>query len=313
MKKFWFIIVSVIVVALGAGQAFTDPDRPPRAERRPMDEVFALAGQGYRLGVILSEIGPHQRNDLKVDSGVVVEEVFSNSPAEKAGLKDGDIIVSIDGKNVESERDIRKMLRDLDAPKEMTLDVLRDGKSLKIQVTPEKRDLRMLARMGGNYIGIELQELDADLSKYFQTEPDAGMLVARVEPDSPAEKGGLKSGDVITEINGAKVTSQKDLRKALNDIKEGESASLTILRHGKSQKISVKPEQRSFHIPRMENLRELRDLDELGDLPEIRNLPELRDLPNRPEFRESMQELKREMEKLKEEVEELKKELREKD
>jgi S1-C subfamily serine protease len=232
---------------------------------------------------------------LKADSGVVIEDVLPDSAAEKAGLKDGDVIVSIDGNKVESERDIRRTLRDLENPKPLAIGILRDGKPLNISVTPEKREMSMFAHLGGNYIGVDLQELDADLAKYFQTEPGSGVLVARVEPNSPADKGGLKSGDVITQLNGKQVTTDEDLRAILNDAKEGENVSLTVLRHGKVQNVTVKPEKRSFDFPKLQELRELREL------------------PERPEFRQSMQELRREMEKLKDEMKQLKKELRESD
>ena len=306
MKKISLILAGIVVV-LGAAWAYTNPDPPSRPERRAMERAFALVGDGYRLGVVLSEINPHLRDDLKVDAGVLVDQVLSDSPAEKAGLKDGDIIVKMDGQKVESERDIRKMLKDLENTKPISLDVVRDGKTLKLTVTPEKRQQTILGNFGGNYIGVDLQEMDSDLARYFQASPDSGILVARVEPDSPAEEGGLKSGDVITELNGQKIKSQKDLRKGLDNVKEGESASLTILRQGKSQKMTVQPENRQFHMPNLESLGELRELRNLDGLRELRNLPE------RPEFRESMRELRREMENLKREMDELKRELREND
>ena len=301
MKKFWLIILTIAILGFGASRAFTNPDPPSGPEREAFAQAFAFAGTGYRLGVVLSEIKPHSRDDLKADSGVVIEDVLPDSAAEKAGLKDGDVIVSIDGNKVESEQDIRRTLRDLENPKPLAIGILRDGKPLNISVTPEKREMSVFSHLGGNYIGVDLQELDADLAKYFQTGPGAGVLVARVEPNSPADKGGLKSGDVITQLNGKQVTTDEDLRGALNDAKEGENVSLTILRHGKVQNITVKPEKRAFDFPKFK---------ELGELGKLR---ELRELPERPEFRESMQELRREMEKLKEEMKQLKKELRESD
>jgi C-terminal processing protease CtpA/Prc len=306
-KNFWLIILSIAILGFGASRAFTNPDPPSRPERNAFAQAFAFAGDGYRLGVVLSEIKPHMKDDLKVDSGVVIKEVMPDSPAAKAGLKDGDIIVSIDGVKVESERDIRKTLRDLDNPNALAVEFLRDGKPLNISVTPEKRDMSMFAQLGGNYIGVDLQELDADLAKYFQTQPGAGVLVARVEPNSPAEKGGLKSGDVITQLNGKPVTRDEHLRAALNDAKEGENVSLTILRHGKVQNVTVKPEKRAFDFPK------LQELGEIGELGQLGALRELRELPKTPEFRESMQDLRREMQKLKDEMKELKKELRESD
>jgi C-terminal processing protease CtpA/Prc len=308
MRRFW-LILPVIVVALGATWAYTSADGPDRTEHGAMEEVFALAGQGYRLGVVLSELSPQQRDDLNIDSGVEIREVLSDSPAEKAGLKEGDILIRIDGKEVESDRDVRRALRNLDDRKEMKLEILRDGKPSEIRVTPEKREFEMFRNFGGIYIGVSLQELDADLAAYFQTEPGAGMLITRVEKNSPAEKAGLKSGDVITEFEGKKIDSQRDLRDALNEVEEEKSAKVTVLRHGKSQTFTVTPEKMQFEMPRIGNMRELK---ELGELRELRNLPELRELrnlPNNPEFRESMEDLKQEMEKIKRQMEDLKQDL----
>jgi predicted nuclease with TOPRIM domain len=116
---------------------------------------------------------------------------------------------------------------------------------------------------------------------------------------------------VITQLNGKQVTTDEDLQAALNDAKEEENVSLTILRHGKVQNITVKPEKRAFDFPKLQELRELRDLPERPEFRE--SMQELRREMEKPEFRESMQELRREMQKLKEEMKQLKKELRESD
>ncbi len=311
MKKFVLMGMPVLAVLFAAGWAFTSPEAPQHRDRGAIEEVFALAGNGYRIGVVLSGINPHLRDDLKIQSGILVEEVLSDSPAQKAGMKDGDIILKMDGKEIETEQDIRKILRGMEDSREVTMEILRDGKPLTLTVTPEKKDLRIVRSMGGNYIGVELQELNSDLASYFGTQPGSGVLVARVEEDSPANKAGLKSGDVITEFNGTKVTSAKDLRSAIDDVQQGQTASMTVLRHNKVQQLSVKPEQRAF--PQIEQLREL-------NLPELESLKELRDLPEMPDVRDSMKQLKDEMHRLKielkdlhlnkEEVQELREEIR---
>jgi membrane-associated protease RseP (regulator of RpoE activity) len=292
MRKLFYIVLPVILISAGAW-AVTKPD-PPSPERTAMEETFAMARNGYRLGLVLSTISPHLRDDLKIDSGAVIEEVIPDSPAAKAGLKEGDIILKIDGTKIESDRDIRKTLREMENPKEMTLDVLRDGKPLTVRVTPEKREMNLIHHFGGPYLGVESEEIDQDLANYFQVQPNSGVLVTRVESDSPAMKGGLKSGDVITQINGKKVATPVELRDALKDVKEGESVSVTVLRHGKVQNVTVTPEKRQF--PRLGEWKELKDLP---------NLPELRNFAESPEFRESMQDIRRQMEELKNQMKDL--------
>jgi S1-C subfamily serine protease len=299
MKKIWLIILPVLVVTLFATLAYTKPEPPDRPERRAMDEVFALAGSGYRLGVVLSEISPHLRDDLKITSGVMVESVIPDSAAEKAGLKEGDIILKLDGKEVDSQGDIRRTLRDLKDAKPITVDVLRDGKPVEITITPEKRTMELMRGFGQRtYIGIDLQELDADLSGYFQTKPGSGVLVTRVEPDSPAYQAGMKSGDVITEFNGKRITSADDLRDAVNNVEEGSSVNVSILRHGKEQKMVVKPEK--------QEMRHFKDMKEM-QLPKLEGLSELTDTP---EFRHSLDGLKDEMENLKKEMDQLREEMK---
>src|SRR4029079_5590303 len=176
----------------------------------------------------------------------------------------------------------------------MTLDVLRDGKPVEITITPEKRKMELMGAFGqSTYIGVDLQELDSDLSGYFQTKPGSGVLVTRVEPESPAQQAGLKLGDIITEFNGKKVSSADDLSDALEDVVEGASVNVSVLRHGKEQKLIVKPEKRE-----MQQFRELKEMQ----LPKLQGLIEL---PNTPEFRHSLDGLKDEMENLKREMDDL--------
>ena len=300
MKKFWLLIIPVLVVMFFATFAYTKPEPPDRPEHWAMDEAFALAGNGYRLGVVLSEISPHLRDDLKITSGVMVESVIPNSAAQKAGLKEGDIILKLDGKEVDSQRDIRRSLQDLEDPKPMTVDVLRDGKPLTITITPEKRKMDLMTAFGSHkYLGVDLQELDSDLSGYFQTKPGSGVLVTRVEPDSPAQRAGLKSGDVITELNGNKVSSAKDLTDALENVQENSSANVSVLRHGKEQKMTVKPEKREM----------MGHLQDLGEM-QLPKLQEFRAFADSPEFRQSLDGLKEDMENLKKQMDQLREQMK---
>jgi membrane-associated protease RseP (regulator of RpoE activity) len=292
MRKLLFILLPVVIVGLFAARAFTSPDTPAPPERA-IKEVIAIGDGGYRIGVVLAEINPHLRDKLNIDTGILVDDVLEDSPAEKAGIKEGDIIVKVDGKAVSDEKDLRRPLREMEEAKAMNLEVLRDGKTLNISVMPEKRGINIMRHFGGrNYIGVELQELNPDLAPYFQVDPGAGVLITRVVSASPAEKAGIHSGDVVTALNGKKVTSPEMLRDELQSVKEGESASLTLLRRGKEQKLSVKPESGGFA--------EFRHLRELRDLPEIPPLPDM------PEMKDTMRDLEREMDKLKEEIQQLK-------
>ncbi len=105
----------------------------------------------------------------------------------------------------------------------------------------------------------------------------------------------MRSGDVVTQFNGKKVSSADDLREALDDLEEGQDAKLTVLRHGKQQQIVAHPEKRSMSD--LPGFREFRNLPEMGELRE-----QLRDLPDRPEVRESMRDLREQLDDLKTQI-----------
>src|SRR5262245_44092689 len=279
MKKLW-ILIPVIIVAALAGVAVSkadSPEKPPTYFEKRMWEGFP--GRGLRLGIVMDE----------TDRGVRVDRVVPGSPAEKAGVHENDVIVGIDGKNVNDARDVRDVVRDMDnEPREIEMQVERDGNPLTLRVMPEKRDRERMMFAFGNrmYLGVNLQELNPDLASYFQVDPNAGVLVTSVQSDTPAEKGGLRSGDVITHINGNKVSTPSDVSTQLEDIEAGTQLEVTVLRHGAEQRLTVVPEERSWEHP------------EIPPMPELRQM-----LRENPEFRDDMEGLRREMESLKHDLE----------
>jgi C-terminal processing protease CtpA/Prc len=254
----------------------------------------------------------------EAEQGVRVQHVVPGSPAEKAGIQENDVIVSVDRNKVSDARDIRDVVRNMDEPHEMQIEVQRDGRPVTVTVTPEKRDFAMLSVMGNRmYMGVNLQELNPDLAAYFQVDPNAGVLITSVEPDSPAAKAGLRSGDVITHINGNKVNQSSDVVSQLGDSEEGKQLEVTVLRHGSEQKMIVIPEQRSWGHPEIPAMPELRQM--LRDNPkfeeDMQNLrDEMENLKNDMQLRkEDLQKMKQEIqEKIREEMDKLRQELKKK-
>ena len=292
MRKALFILLPVLVLGFLAGRALTEQDHDIVVKTPEKMRTFSAGG--YRLGVVLSE----KSTDGK---GVEVTEVIEDSPAEKAGIKEGDILLRIDDKEISNATDIRRYLKGLTEEKKVSIDLVRDGKEITVQAAPDKRTtMKFIRAFGRGYLGVDLQELNPDLAAYFQVDPKAGVLVTRVDKDSPAEKAGLKAGDVITSFNGKKTTTPDDVRKELRELEEGDAAKLTVLRHGKEQQITAKPEKRTF--PHLEELPEMPHLRELQDLPDFHFDME--------EMKQQLEDLKQELEKdLKPEMEKLKKEL----
>jgi membrane-associated protease RseP (regulator of RpoE activity) len=203
------------------------------------------------LGVRIERLDKQEKKDLNVPSGVRVSDVIEKSPAEKAGIKKDDIICEYDGDKVRKPEDLTWYVQTTEPGTKVQIKIRRDSKDIDIPVTIEKnRKNRGFVfgphafmysfNMNRPWLGVQLQELNADLAPYFQSAADAGALVLEVEKDSPAEKAGLKAGDVIVELDQEKIESPEDVTSILEDFEEGEEVTLQVLRKG--QKLSFKAE-----------------------------------------------------------------------
>jgi C-terminal processing protease CtpA/Prc len=283
-RKLTLFFIPVVLVLAGVLLSYAVPE-----QGRVIDREVRLFGPmgGFRLGVVLSPLPEKEGN-----TGVMVERVLPDSPAEKAGIREGDILKRIDGQSVADAGDVKNYLRKMEDQETVQLDIERDGKAMTLPVTPEARRFALWSFAGG-YLGVDLQELNPDLASYFNVSPDAGVLVTSVEKDSPAEKAGILSGDVITTVDGKGVHSAGDVREALRDLEEGQEVPITVLRHGNAKDLTARIENRKPFLP---------------DMPEFRHLSrEIPEVLKGPEFQKEMDNLKREMDKMKLQIEQLKK------
>jgi hypothetical protein len=100
---------------------------------------------------------------------------------------------------------------------------------------------------GGPRLGVQVQELNEDLAPYFKVEPKSGVLILEVREDSPAEKAGLKAGDVITKVDKETVADPQELIEAMKDYEEGEAVTIEYVRQGKTATVKVELEYADGH------------------------------------------------------------------
>ncbi len=190
-----------------------------------------------RLGVYIQDLTPDLAESFGIDKnkGILVAQVIEDSPAEKAGLKRGDVILRIDGDPVGKVADFRNRIA-LTAPgTKVTLLVLRDGKRKKIKVTIGAMEDQQTAKTGTSSIssyGLSLQSLTPELAERLGYEGEKGVLVAGVEAGSPAEEAGIERGDLIQEVNRVSVTTPAEVREALKKSRGGKA--LLLVRHGET-------------------------------------------------------------------------------
>lgn len=231
--------------------------------------AFSLFVDGAYLGVYAEEINKenYTRYGLREVRGVGVSQVVKDSPAEKAGLRKDDVILRFDGESVTSVRKLNRLVAESSADQTVRLTISRGGAEQEVSVTlanhrglagvmapkiredilknfPKGGDGSFVFAFGGNRrIGISTQGLTKQLSDYFGAR-DGGVLITSVNDNSPAAKAGLKAGDVITAIDGEKVTSAGDVSRAINKKEDGE-VTLTVLRDHNSRTVTVTPEKNS--------------------------------------------------------------------
>lgn len=237
--------------------------------------------RGGRLGITVADVGKDDTARLKLadERGALVKEVRKDTPAERAGLKEGDVIVRYHGENVWSAAQLIRLVRETPAERAVVVEVSRDGAPQKVTVTldagreetlfegalPEmdiplpplppappvldREGLRglMLGEMGDRLrlprrLGIEFQEVSGQLARYFKAEGDHAVLVTSVEESGPAGRAGVKAGDLILKIDGQAVREAGDLRRAVMRADTGQELTLTVQREGRPIDVKVKLE-----------------------------------------------------------------------
>ena len=239
----WFVVVFGMLLFLGMW-----------SETINASPATGRDGEAW-LGVYLQELTDAMREalDIESDGGVLVTEVTGDSPAGKAGLKVGDVVIEFDGREIYDGNDLRRAVGRTEPGDKVEIVIVRDGKRRTLTVEmgekPRSRrrvygapsgDWRSFAFSIGSrvFLGVELAEMNPDLASYFKVKE--GVLVLDVAEDSPADKAGLRPGDVFVAIDGEKVRDPEAVLEILREYQEGDKVEIEIVRHGKREKIEVK-------------------------------------------------------------------------
>ena len=198
---------------------------------------YGKVTRGY-LGVRIQDITPllAKEFDLKNDQGALVGEVVPNGPADKAGLKDGDVIISFNGTPVTDSRHLKLEVAGIAPGEKVPVEIVRDGshKTVEVKVKELPEDEQMAKNSTGDspqdtgtLQGVGVGDMNAQARQQFNI-PDnvKGAVVTEVAPDSAAAQAGLKAGDVIMEINHHAVASADDAVK----LTERTNNKVTLLR-----------------------------------------------------------------------------------
>ena len=191
------------------------------------------------LGAIISNINAVTAEALgmKNGQGVLIQSVTEDGPADKAGIKGGDVVLAMDSEPMGNVTELRNRIGETAPGTQVELLVLREGKEKKIkvklgQLTEEVFAARSPGHAEETRLGLQVQDLTPDIARQLGYEGESGVLVSRVAPGSEAAHRGLQSGDLIQEINRQPVESVEDYESALDKVKPGEALLLLVLRNG---------------------------------------------------------------------------------
>jgi serine protease Do len=201
------------------------------------------------LGVIVQDITPELKTKLGLgtDEGGLVSDVVSGSPAEKAGIKRGDVILKFDGKSIRSSHDLPFVVASTPIGKMVVVEVMRGDQRMNMQVkTEELREEGEVAppAEAGLYLGMQVQGITPEMAKNYSLPRTSGVIIAEVENGSPAAEAGFTAGDIIVEIDQQPVGNLEVFNRLLSGAKEVETLLFLIDRDGTTIFVTLKRNQR---------------------------------------------------------------------
>lgn len=303
------LLLAACTVAVGQEQA--SPGAVVAQAESP--SLFSFAQDGNYLGIVTAEVTRENmgRYNMREPRGVVITRVSEDSPASRAGLKAGDVILRFDGEPVTTHNKLQRLISEAAPEQAVRLSISRGGSEQEVTVTVGRRkssfqsvfealpaqqnaeearramDLlrNQQSTMGfftGRRIGVSTTQLTKQLADYFGVAGGHGLLITTVAENSPASRAGLKAGDVIVEADGEKVESSGDLSRVINRKTEG-VVTLRVIRDRNPMTLTVTPEKRETGaITISPELLEIETGELEIKLPSVIQLPQMKPIKIQP-------------------------------
>lgn len=197
--------------------------------------------RGY-LGVVIDDLKPNLTKLYNHDSGALILDVASDTPAAKAGLKRGDLIYSINNKQIRNRKDLQNVIASFKPDETINVKIERDKENITKEITLGNRaGLITSEANNGKFLGgLQLSEINADMIKRFRLSSNAeGVLIIGVEPGSRAEKVGFQPGDVIIQIEEIEIKSFGDIQQAVRKYNKKDKR-IYVNRYGQTILLAMK-------------------------------------------------------------------------
>lgn len=226
--------INTAIIQNGQGIGFAIPSNMARGIIKQLKEHgnVTRGWLGVSIQPITDEIAAYY--GLKGKKGALVMDVFPGDPADKAGIKAKDIIVAVDGKDVDDSRDLTAIVADIDINRKVKVKLIRDGKEITVDVKVAKRDDNDLAAGGGKAdkgldLGLTVTEITPEIQKRYNMKSMQGLLVTQIAPGSKAAKAGINPGDLIDEVNRKPVRTVAEFEGIVTGLKKGSTITMAII------------------------------------------------------------------------------------
>lgn len=195
------------------------------------------------IGIFVQELTPQIAKSFGYSNtkGVIISKAFKGGPSERAGLKRGDIIISIGNKPIRTIDDYYDLIYGYGHNDKISITVFRDGEKIAVNVTAQAIPEELSDEIALEWLGISVDEITNKAVKKYQLFTNSGVLISKVEKGGPAGKIGIEAGDVLRQINQAKVETLKDFKKAVISAKKGSSVLLLIQRGKYGYYVTLEP------------------------------------------------------------------------
>ncbi|MDJ0668657.1 MAG: DegQ family serine endoprotease [Desulfobacterales bacterium] len=236
--------INTAIVASGQGIGFAIPINLADgiiAQLKDSGEV----SRGW-LGVGIQNLTPELSEYYGIDrkEGVLVTQIYEGDPADEAGIREGDIIVGLDGREIKTSRELSRYVAEAGVGSKLKIALIRDGRQKTVRVKLAKRPdqeptlARGESRSDG--MGLRVREIDPQIAEQLGVDPDqSGVVIVRIDPESAIAQAGVRRGDIIIEINRKPVDDLKDYQALVRKIDQGDTVQM-LLRRGGGAMLAVK-------------------------------------------------------------------------
>jgi serine protease Do len=225
--------INTAIIAQGQGIGFAIPVNMAKELLPQLKKGKVVRGW---LGLMIQDITPELAKSfgIKSDKGVLISDIVKGSPAEKAGLMRGDVIVRFNDTEIENAHKLSQLAGATPPGTQTKIDFLRNGQektlSLKVGTMPEEAQKISSPEKESDW-GMMVQEITPQLSQQLGLDPaTTGVVISNIKEGSPAAEAGLRPGDLITEVNRVAVNNLNDYQQELQTVKKGDHLLLLIKR-----------------------------------------------------------------------------------